>query len=580
MAFVLSILVSLIVGNTASAYVTSDVGQSLAELAYQITNQLDGGIFERYRELQIISTLDVLRDRNSVSQQRALLEKLQSTDTNYAWIGLADNQGNIVASTGKLLEGKNIAQQSWFVKGRTVNYVSDVHDDAVKLAKLLPQSNSEQLHVDIAVAIKDSTGNPQSVLGAHLRWTWSKKLHKSLLNSVNNANKEIFILSHDGNVLSAPPEFQTKNLVSLQSVKAAQSGLKSYLTETWFDRQTYLTGFAQSIGDRNYPGLGWIVLVRQKTKTAFTPIRHFQQQIFTWNMMGGGLFAVISWFLARLQMQLTSKLLAQEMRCQSEEKLQQLTQKIQSDRKFAEETRIALLKEKEISELKSRFISIASHEFRTPLTSIFLACDTLLKYQEKLPREKQRKILQQIQSSVKHLNQILEDLLLIGKTQAGKLKFNPVPINPINFCQEIIEQLQLCAGTQHKLKFSSQSTENSPTQNLTLLDEKLLRQILTNLLTNAIKYSPQESEIQINLTCDKNKVILRIQDQGIGIPKEDQPNLFNPFFRCNNTKHLPGTGLGLTIVKNAVELHNGQITVQSEEGQGTTITVTLPINYS
>lgn len=236
-----------------------------------------------------------------------------------------------------------------------------------------------------------------------------------------------------------------------------------------------------------------------------------------------------------------------------------------------EETRLALEKERETSELKSRFIAIAAHEFRTPLTIILLACDLLRNNSHKLTEEKKQKLFHQIQSSVKHLNLVVEDVLHISKTQAGKQSFNPIPLHLTNFCQEIVEQLQLCAGEKYQLKFVSQSTPHQP-----LIDEKLLRQILTNLLTNAIKYSPQGGPIQIELTCDRHHIIFCIQDQGIGIPQEEQTKIFTSFFRCSNTGKLHGTGLGLTIVKNAVEIHGGQITLQSQEGVGTKFTVILP----
>lgn len=273
--------------------------------------------------------------------------------------------------------------------------------------------------------------------------------------------------------------------------------------------------------------------------------------------------------IAQLQMEITAKLVAQQMLRQSEEKFRQLAENL-------EETRLALEKERETSELKSRFIAIASHEFRTPLTSILLSCDTLRLYSHKLTEEKKHKLFAQIQSSVKHLNQVVEDVLHIGKAQAGKLQFNPVPLHLPNFCTELVEQLQLCAGENYQLNFVSHSYQ---TPHLPLIDEKLLRQILTNLLTNAIKYSPQGGKIQFDLMCNNNNIIFCIQDQGIGIPKEDQTQLFTSFFRCSNS-NLPGTGLGLTIVKGAVELHGGQITVESEEGQGTTFTVILPLNNS
>jgi signal transduction histidine kinase len=265
----------------------------------------------------------------------------------------------------------------------------------------------------------------------------------------------------------------------------------------------------------------------------------------------------------QLQLELTARLAALEMLSQQ-----------------AEETRLALEKERQMSELKSQFIAIASHEFRTPLTSILLSCEFLRNHHHKLSEETKQRHFGQIKSSVKHLDQVIEDVLLAGRVQAGKLQFKPAPLALVNFCFELVEQLQLSAGERYNLHFVSHCSHNAMTKNLPLMDEKLLRHIFTNLLSNAIKYSPQGGDIQFNLICDLERVIFRIQDQGIGIPKEEQAELFTSFFRCSNTGNLPGTGLGLTIVKNAVELHGGQITVESEVGLGTTFTVILPLNHT
>ncbi|WP_445214801.1 PAS domain-containing sensor histidine kinase [Brasilonema sp. UFV-L1] len=254
-----------------------------------------------------------------------------------------------------------------------------------------------------------------------------------------------------------------------------------------------------------------------------------------------------------------------------------ITQDI-TERKQAEETRLALEKEREINQLKSEFIIIASHEFRTPLTTILLSCDFLKNSSEQLSYEKKERYLNKIKSNVKYLNEILEDVLIVSTSEAGKLKFEPTPIDLSSFCLDLIEQLQMSAGEKYHLNFVEQCDYSSQRKEFLWLDEKLLRHILTNLLSNAIKYSPQGGTIQFQLICDQKSVIFRIQDEGIGIPEKDLPKLFTSFFRSCNTGNIPGTGLGLTIVKNAVELHGGQITVESQLDVGTIFTVILPLN--
>ncbi|MBE9189498.1 PAS domain-containing protein [Gloeocapsopsis crepidinum LEGE 06123] len=232
----------------------------------------------------------------------------------------------------------------------------------------------------------------------------------------------------------------------------------------------------------------------------------------------------------------------------------------------------ALKKERELSELKSRFVTMTSHEFRTPLATILSSAELLEYYSHKWSEDKKLSHIHKIQSAVNHMTSLLNDVLLIGKAEAGKLEFNPQPLDIIQFCSSLVEELQI-STTEHQIIFQAQY------QNLIVcLDEKLLRHILTNLLSNAIKYSPQGCLVHFDLICQKDELVFVIQDEGIGIPKLDQEQLFNSFHRASNVGVISGTGLGLAIVKKSVDLHGGQITVDSEVNRGTTFTVTLPLN--
>ena len=239
-------------------------------------------------------------------------------------------------------------------------------------------------------------------------------------------------------------------------------------------------------------------------------------------------------------------------------------------RKRAEEDiRKALEKEKELGELKSRFVTMASHEFRTPLATILSSTDILERYSHKLTEEKKLNHLQRIQLTVKHMTGLLNDVLLIGKAEAGKLEFQPQQLNLVQFCRDLVEEIQLTAN-QHIIAFCTQEQSTNA-----YLDEKLLRHILCNLLSNAIKYSPQGGTVHFDLVCKQGKAIFQVRDEGIGIPEADQAQLFNSFYRASNVGTISGTGLGLAIVKKFVDLHGGQIAVESQVGVGTTFTVTF-----
>ncbi len=245
-----------------------------------------------------------------------------------------------------------------------------------------------------------------------------------------------------------------------------------------------------------------------------------------------------------------------------------------SDRKRVEAEMIkALERERELRELKSCFVSMASHEFRTPLTTIVSSTELLEIYGQKWTEDKKQKHYQRIEAAVDRMTNLLDDVLLFSKVEAGKLEFNPKPLVLKDFCSDLVEELQLGIGVSHKLTF----VYSGPCQNA-CMDEKLLMHILGNLLSNAIKYSPQDTTILFGCYCNEEEVIFEVKDEGIGIPTEDQGRLFESFHRAKNVGNIPGTGLGLAIVRNSVDLHGGRIIVESEAGVGTTFKVILPLD--
>jgi signal transduction histidine kinase len=250
---------------------------------------------------------------------------------------------------------------------------------------------------------------------------------------------------------------------------------------------------------------------------------------------------------------------------------QQLRSEIGERKRAEAELHNALEKEKELSELKSRFVTIASHEFRTPLATILSSTELIERYSHKWSEEKKLTHFQRIQVSIKHMTGLLNDVLLIGKVEASKLDFMPTPLDLVQFCRDLVEDMQFTTAT-HTIVFSTQAQFPNA-----CMDEKLLQHILSNLLSNAIKYSPQCGTVHFNLVCEQDKAVFRIQDEGIGIPVTEQNQLFDSFYRASNVGTISGTGLGLAIVKKSVDLHGGNITVDSEVGVGTTFSVMLPL---
>ena len=236
----------------------------------------------------------------------------------------------------------------------------------------------------------------------------------------------------------------------------------------------------------------------------------------------------------------------------------------------------ALEKQKAISEMKSRFITMASHEFRTPLAIISSSTSILQNFGDRLTSEKKQGHLETIQEAVTRMIQLLDDVLTINRAEAEKIEFNPELSDIIAFCHDLKEEIETTCQ-HHTIDFSwnlgAGVADNSLIVNF---DQKLLHQILTNLLTNAIKYSPGKTLVDFNLTKENDQLIFKITDSGIGIPEKDQVNLFASFYRASNVGSISGTGLGLSIVKKCVDLHKGKIILDSQVEQGTTFTVIIP----
>jgi PAS domain S-box-containing protein len=245
-------------------------------------------------------------------------------------------------------------------------------------------------------------------------------------------------------------------------------------------------------------------------------------------------------------------------------------------RKQAEaEIREALAKEQELRRLKSSFISMASHEFRNPLSSILLCTEVLNTIDELNIKPEYKFYLKLIEQAALNMRSLLEDILIISKTEAGKQIFQPNYCNLEIFCEQIIQEIQL-AYEGRIIEFEREADFTN-----VYIDDKLIWHIINNLLSNAIKYSQQTEIVKLKLSPtklnDREGIKIAISDRGIGIPEEAIQNLFDSFYRCNNVGDIPGTGLGLSIVKKSVELHGGEILVESQLGKGTTITAIIPV---
>ncbi|MEO8020341.1 7TM diverse intracellular signaling domain-containing protein [Polaromonas sp.] len=242
-------------------------------------------------------------------------------------------------------------------------------------------------------------------------------------------------------------------------------------------------------------------------------------------------------------------------------------------KKSEEDTREAVERQKELNALRSRFVAMTSHEFRTPLATILSSGEILRHYGERLPAAEKAEILDTIAAGVQRMMRMLDRVLLIGKAEAQMLEFDPHTLDLQRLCRELLDEARVQQPDSACALRLDYAGSNEPG----LYDEKLLRHILGNLLSNAVKYSPHGGEVLFRVYTEPEALVLEVSDSGIGIPEDEIAHLFESFHRASNVGTIQGTGLGLAIAKNAVSVHGGTISVTSQAGVGTCFSVRLPL---
>ncbi len=370
--------------------------------------------------------------------------------------------------------------------------------------------------------------------------------HHGIVESINPAASALFGYS---------PEEVIGNNISMLMPEPDRS-----------NHDTYIRNYMET-GVKKIIGIGREVRGRKKDGTTF-PFRLAVSEVFFHqkNIFTGFIHDLTKEKAAEDQLRRH----ALELEDMVSERTKDLIKLVSELEKAKSDVSLSLEKEKELNQMKSRFVSMASHEFRTPLSSVQLSASLIEKYAEKPDLNNVIKHTNRIRNAVQLLNNILNDFLNLEKLEAGRVVVNKSDINLVQLAEEITEEMQMiCKKNQHIVYQHTGAEGNF------YLDSHLLKSSVINLISNAIKYSGEDTFIEFTTEIKDNQCVLCVKDNGIGIPVEDQKSLFEPFFRAHNIGNIPGTGLGLNIVKRYVELMGGQMEYRSAINEGAMFKMTF-----
>ncbi len=370
---------------------------------------------------------------------------------------------------------------------------------------------------------------------------------RGIVESINPAGCKLFLYT---------PDEVIGNNVSMLMPSPYKSGHDGYITRYQATREPHIIGIGREVTGLRKDGTTF------PFRLAVSEVQFAERKIFTG-------------FIHDLSREKEAEQQLKEYAAHLEELVESRTHSLKESvmalQQAKEEVSSSLVKEKELGQLKSRFVSMASHEFRTPLSAVQLSAVLIEKYAQPYDNVHIHKHVAKIKGSVGLLTGILNDFLSLEKLEAGKVEASCSPFDLVKFSEEITEELQLVAKQNQSIIY-----QHTGTASMIDLDQNLLRHCVTNLIANAIKYSGENTFIEFSTDISRERCIITINDNGIGIPDTDQKHLFEAFFRAHNTGNIPGTGLGLNIVARYAGLMGGKVDFKSKVNQGTLFTMTFP----
>lgn len=597
LAFLIFSAVAIVSGQQARRQVGNDIGESLTLLASRMAASLDNGLFERYREIQNVASFsELFATEDQPDRWRPVLEQLQRTYQHYAWIGVTDADGTVLAATGGLLETRNVSQRPWFKEARSAPFVGDVHE-AVLLASLLPGLTGSEPPRFVDVAAPIVRGDRKiGVLGTHLSWKWAEERRQNVLKPVEAERRvDVLIVDRDGNPLLGP---LGRADARLPQSRIAPLLLRGHGTETWNDGQDYLTAAVRASGHRDYAGLGWTVLVRQPIDTALAPARQLQWQIVGIGLLGAGLFGLFGWWLAgrltaplrdvarqaqalavegwpgagdgrprneiaQLSTSLGTLMLRLQQRGQELLRLNETLEQRVSERTQALELANA--------DLKS-FSHSVSHDLKGPIGSMGMALRQVLDQEGERLDARSRNLLKLLTAECDRLRLLVDELMVLAQVEQQDLQHVVVPMEDL--ARSVADQLRSAQPVDAGRAVEVVIAELPQVEG----DAILLEQVWQNLLANAFKFSRRTASPRVEITAETtdDEVAYCVSDNGAGFDMRQAARLFGAFQRLHRSSEFPGTGIGLSIVKRVVHRHGGRVWAHSIPGQRTSFHFALP----
>jgi signal transduction histidine kinase/DNA-binding NarL/FixJ family response regulator len=579
----------------------------LAQAAEQMAERLDRDMYERLRDVVLLASMDGIGSiMRAPATGRPRLDRLQQSFPNYAWVGLTDASGTVLAATGGLLEGQDASPRPWFKAAQSGPVTLDVHR-ALMLEPYLGTPNGDPVRlVDVAAPVIGPDNKVQGVVAAHLSWAWAGEVQRAVLRTIGNLHQaEILVLSKSGEVLLGPRDMVGKLFPTGAAGRPASSLHATFASET----RDYLAAQAETHGYRTYTGLGWTVVAREPAAAAFAAIRELRLAmlaaglVITLLFVGAGILIaasvaqpleVLALAADRLLIDSTAEVpvlrsgyrevrtLAASLasgvnRLQAgktelkvlnntlELKVEERTRELSTAKNAAEAATRA----------KTDFLATMSHELRSPLASIIGFSDLLLEGGDLT--EMQRRRLEHVQNAGSALTCVINDILDFSKIEAGRVDIVERPFRLdcfVDGCVSIMQQQAEAKGVALNLVLAGDLPRR------VLSDEGRLRQVLLNLLNNAVKFT-SAGQVLLTVTREGAADALRlrfvVRDTGIGIAPDRIGRLFQRFSQADSSieREFGGTGLGLAISQRLVGLMGGEITVESEIGGGSTFSFSI-----